>query len=96
MRVSAIRSLGAIGDAKAADPLMERGKALLGNYATQKTENRHFKMEALEIAAALGRLLPNTGNANALKFLRELYMWGRYHDPETAIAWAADRSEEFS
>jgi cyclophilin family peptidyl-prolyl cis-trans isomerase len=95
VRVSAIRALGSLKDAKAADRLLERGKALLGNFAVQKTENRSNKNEALEIAATLGRLLPNTGNQRALTFLRELQRWGQYHDPETMIAWAQIDPEDF-
>ncbi len=67
---------------------MERGKALLGNYAAQKTENRTWKNEALEIAAALGKLLADSKNIDADRFLFDLSFWGDFHDPETAIAWA--------
>lgn len=88
VRVSAIRSLGALKDAKAADKLIERGKALMGNYAVQKTANRWQKNEMLEIATTLGRLVPNTNNENAIKFVRELYIYTYYHSPEVAIAWA--------
>lgn len=88
VRVSAIRSLGALKDARAADALLGRGKALLGNYQYQKTENRREKNECLEIAATLGRLLPNTKNEKAVKFLSALTVWGIGQDTETAVAWA--------
>jgi cyclophilin family peptidyl-prolyl cis-trans isomerase/HEAT repeat protein len=88
VRVSATRALGALKDAKAADKLLERGKSLLGNYQPQKTENRTGKNEALEIATVLGRLLPNSNNEKAVRYLRELCLWGQYHDPEASIAWA--------
>ncbi len=88
VRVSAIRALASLGDAKAADALLDRGKVLMGNFAAAKTQNKYLKNEALEVASALGRLLANSGNKGALAYLRELFNWGRYRDPETAIAWA--------
>jgi cyclophilin family peptidyl-prolyl cis-trans isomerase/HEAT repeat protein len=88
VRVSAIRSLGALKNDKAADKLLERGKSLLGNYQPRKTENRTGKNEALEIATVLGRLLPNSNNEKAVRYFRELCLWGQYQDPETSIAWA--------
>jgi cyclophilin family peptidyl-prolyl cis-trans isomerase/HEAT repeat protein len=87
VRVSAIRSLGALKEASAAGKLLDRGKALLGNYASQKAANRWEKNEALEIATVVGRLLPNSDDEKAIKYLNELYAWGEYRDPETAIAF---------
>lgn len=88
VRVSAIRSLGALKDTKTADKLLDRGKKLLGNYEVQKTANRWEKNEALEIATAIGRLLPNSKNDKAVIYLVELSGWGKFRDPETEIALA--------
>ena len=95
VRVSAIRSLALLKDARAADKLLERAKRLMGNYENQKTANRWQKNEMLEIAAALGRLLANSRNELALKFFRELYLFGQYHDPEVTIAWARVDAKDF-
>jgi cyclophilin family peptidyl-prolyl cis-trans isomerase len=61
----------------------------------QKSANRWQKNEALEVATALSRLIPNTENEKAIKFLNELYLWGQYHDAETTIAWAKIAPKSF-
>ena len=69
VRVSAIRSLAALKEAKAADRLLDRGEALLADYKKSKSAHPTEQNELLEIATALGRLLPNTQNARATRFL---------------------------
>ncbi|HSU24338.1 MAG TPA: peptidylprolyl isomerase, partial [Pyrinomonadaceae bacterium] len=69
VRVSATRSLAALKDAKAADKLLDRGEALLADYKKSKFAHPTEQNELLEIATALGKLLPNTQNARATRFL---------------------------
>ena len=89
VRVSAIRSLGNLKNAKAADKLRERGENLLKAYkkefyAVAPSE----KNELLEIAATLGRILPNSGNDKALSFLNNLGVKDSFNSPEIHIAVA--------
>src|SRR6185369_17196055 len=68
VRVSAIRALGGLKDKQAADKLLERGKYLFSIIRTGPSKNANTnssgypaeKSELLEIAAVLGRLLPNS------------------------------------
>ena len=86
VRVSAIRSLAQLGDAKAAVPLMERGEALLSAYKGSKFAHPTEKSEMLEIAAALGRLLPNSDNEGAVKLLQGMLEADGGISPEIPIA----------
>ena len=88
VRISAIRSLGSLKDVRAAGRLLDLGNALSEYDQAAKAENRTYKNEALEIATVIGRLLTNTENAAAIKFLTELNRWGGYRDPETQTAFA--------
>ncbi len=93
VRVSAIRALGGLKEAKAADKLLERGNYLFStlraNPSNSKTKvNPVEKNELLEIAAALGRLLPNSNNDQAVEFLNKLRQADRFTSPETEIALA--------
>jgi cyclophilin family peptidyl-prolyl cis-trans isomerase/HEAT repeat protein len=71
VRVSAIRSLAALRDARAADHLLERGETLLRQYKAAKQRVPDEKNELLEIAVALGRVLANSDNQRAVRFLAE-------------------------
>ena len=88
VRVSAIRSLGSLKDAKAADRLLERGEKLLADCKKSKFANPVEKSELLEIATALGRILPKTNNERAIKFLDAFRYEDSYQSPETEIAFA--------
>src|SRR5215210_1331421 len=88
VRVNAIRSVGSLKDAKAADKLLERGEKLLGDYKKSKFANPAEKSELLEIAATLGRILPNTNNEKAIKFLNTFGSLDKYTSPEGEIAFA--------
>ena len=90
VRVSAIRALGSLKEAKAADKLIEYGENIfLGFYgATTGMRNPSEKNELLEIATTLGRILPNTSNKKAVKFLNNLRQWDKFVSPETEIALA--------
>jgi cyclophilin family peptidyl-prolyl cis-trans isomerase len=88
VRVSAIRSLGSLKDAKAAGGLLERGENLLTDYKKSKFPNPSEKNELLEIATTLGRMLPNSNNERAIKFLDDFRYSDDYESPETEIALA--------
>lgn len=68
VRVSAIRALGGLKDSRAASVLINRGYELLSS----ERKNPSARNEALEIAVTLGRILPNSLNADAIDFLRTL------------------------
>lgn len=88
VRVSAIRALAALKDVKAAEPLLQHGEVLFAAYKKAKkpnfTPNEHS--EFLEIATALGRLLPNTRNERAVNLFREFGKLDRGNSPEVYIA----------
>lgn len=88
VRVSAIRSLGSLKDARAAGRLLERGEKLLADYKKSKFANPVEKNELLEIASVLGRILPNTNDERAVKFLDGFRKADDYQSPETEIAFA--------
>ncbi|HMQ04984.1 MAG TPA: peptidylprolyl isomerase [Pyrinomonadaceae bacterium] len=88
VRVSAIRSLATLRDAKAADPLLKRGEELLLIYAKAKKPNyipiEHN--EFVEIATALGQLIPNSFNERAIRLFREFGKIDRGHTSEVYVA----------
>lgn len=91
VRVSALRAVGALKDPRAAVPLLQRGSALLINYRAAKARGVTQPVELnelLEVATALSRVLPNTGDARAIGWLRELRDAQECIDPETEIAFA--------
>jgi cyclophilin family peptidyl-prolyl cis-trans isomerase/HEAT repeat protein len=91
VRVSAIRALGSLKDARAALPLLDRAVKLFQSYRAAKTSASALPSETnelLEIATALGRLLANTGNAQAIAFLREFREAEAITAPEIEIALA--------
>ena len=69
VRVSAIRSLAALKNVKAADPLLAHGEKLLAEYTKARKPNfiPSQQNEFIEVATALGRLLANTNNERADK-----------------------------
>lgn len=91
VRVSSIRAISALKDARAAVPLVQRGSALLTLYREAKANGvtRPVELnELLEVATALSRVLPNTGDAKAIEWLRELRDAEQCIDPETEQAFA--------
>ena len=88
VRVSAIRALGSLKDKRAAAKLIERGTKLLSGAKNRKIANPPEKSELLEIASALGRILPNSDDKFAVEFLDELHQADRFSSPETEIALA--------
>jgi cyclophilin family peptidyl-prolyl cis-trans isomerase/HEAT repeat protein len=83
VRVSAIRALASLKDVRAADVLIKRGNSL----ADSERKNSNAQNELLEIASTLGRLLPNSMNADAIDFLRALRVRtnGEAVEVETAL-----------
>lgn len=87
VRVSAIRALGSLKDPKAAEKLIEHGEMLLNDYKKTKTGPPAAKNELLEIATTLGRILPNSNNEDAIRFLEDLRLKDGYVSPETETAY---------
>ncbi len=88
VRVSAIRALGSLKNKSAAENLMASGEKLLTAAKAGKIANPPEKSELLEIASALGRILPNTDDKRAVEFLDELHQADHFTSPETEIALA--------
>ena len=90
VRVSAIRSLALLRDPFAVDKLLEHGEKLLSAFQKNKRPGVEpaEKSELLEIAAALGRLVPKTNDARTVRFLTRLGTADDYSSPETEIAFA--------
>lgn len=86
VRVSAIRSLGSLKNAKAADKLLKHGEKLLADYKKSKFANPSEKSELLEMATTLGRILPNTSDEKATKFLIDFRKMDKFSSSETEIA----------
>jgi cyclophilin family peptidyl-prolyl cis-trans isomerase/HEAT repeat protein len=91
VRVSAIRALGTLRDGRATAPLLERAATLFASYRTAKTGGVTHPQEVndlLEIATALSRILANTWDANAVKWLREFRDAEERKSPEIEVALA--------
>ena len=89
VRISAIRSLGNLKNADAAAKLIERGGKLLKSYKKEFYDIAPpEKNELLEIATTLGRILPNSDEQKALKFLNDFGGKDSFNSTEiqTAIA----------
>ncbi len=87
VRVSAIRALGSLKDAKAAERLIAHGEKLLAAY--KKARKPNFipaeQNEFIELAATLGRIIPNTDNQRADNLLRDFGKIDKGHTPEIYI-----------
>ena len=88
VRVSAIRSVAGLKEKKASAKLIERGNGLLADSKKSPFKTPAEKNELLEIATALGRLLPNSDDKAAVGFLDNLRQVDKYSSPETEIALA--------
>ena len=95
VRVSAIRALGSLKDERAATPLLERGETLFANYQTSRLANPTEKNEILEIVTALGRILQNTNNERAVRFLKRFRIVDQLQSPETETAFARISPERY-
>lgn len=90
VRVSAIRAVAGLKEPKVAAQLIKRGGNLLAVYKKNRlaSANPLEKSELLEIATALGRLLPNSDEKAAVDFLDGFRQEDKYSSPETEIALA--------
>jgi cyclophilin family peptidyl-prolyl cis-trans isomerase/HEAT repeat protein len=91
VRVSSIRALAALKEARAAAPLLVRADKLFASYRAAKsagTTHPRETGELLEIATTLGRLLPNTGDAKAVAWLKEFREAEAMSAPEIEVAFA--------
>ena len=86
--ISAIRALGNLKDARAAKPLIERGQYLLKLVKVSRQFSIEPRNELLDIATALGRIIPNTENEEAFAWLMETGERYGHEDPEIEIAAA--------
>ena len=88
VRVSAIRSLAQLKDPRAADRLIKHGSELLQVY--EKAKKPDFipveHSEFIEVAVALGQIIPNSFNDDAVKLFRAFGKLDRGHTPEVYIA----------
>jgi cyclophilin family peptidyl-prolyl cis-trans isomerase/HEAT repeat protein len=84
VRVSAIRALGSLKDARATNPLLERGH-VLRSAATKTTSQTN---ELLEIATVLGTLRKETNDERAVEWLRSIRPLTGAGAPEVEIAMA--------
>lgn len=72
VRVSAIRALGSLKDARTAEPLLVRGNSLLVTAASSRIARPSELNEILEIATALGTLLRNSRSEKAVSWLQQI------------------------
>ncbi|MEO8650462.1 MAG: peptidylprolyl isomerase [Acidobacteriota bacterium] len=86
VRVSAIRSLAALKDEKAAGPLIARGEELIGEFEASAFPLPAAKSELLEIFTTLGLLIPNSRNERAVDLIRKFAKRDQGHSPEAYIA----------
>jgi cyclophilin family peptidyl-prolyl cis-trans isomerase/HEAT repeat protein len=87
VRVSAIRGLANLKDARAGSALVKRGDLLL-QLVKMNREWAGLTNEVLEVATALGRLLQGTEDKDALSFLRSARTDVSSTAPEIEIALA--------
>ena len=93
VRVSAVRALAQLKDKRAADVLVRRGGLLFAEYRSARTggaANPAEVNELLEVATAVGRVLPNSNDERALTLLRAMREAGVVApEVETALARVA-------
>ena len=82
VRVSAIRALAALKDPRATEPLLKRAELLTPRNLPPNSVEIN---EALEIATALGRVIPQSDNQQAIGWLRRLKLAVRTA-PEVELA----------
>ncbi|MFY9621161.1 MAG: peptidylprolyl isomerase [Pyrinomonadaceae bacterium] len=86
--ISAIRSLASLKDARAVQPLLERGEYLLKLVNVSRQFAIEPRNELLEIATALGRLLPNNDNQAAIDFVKRMHQLTNGEAVEVEVAFA--------
>ena len=88
VRVSAIRALGSLKDARAATPLLDRGKGLLKSAKSTNLDRPSELNEILEIVTTLGNVLRNSRSTDAINWLRTVRAITSAKAPEVEIAMA--------
>jgi cyclophilin family peptidyl-prolyl cis-trans isomerase len=86
--ISAIRALGSLKDPRAVQPLLERGDYLLKLVKVSRQFSIEPRNELLEIATALGKLLPNADNESALNFVKRMHQLTNGEAVEVEVAFA--------
>lgn len=85
VRMSAIRALGGLKDTRAGAPFLERGEQLLVAFRDPRAEEVN---EIVEIATSIGRVLANSKNDRAVRWLRQLRSKLQLASPEVEVAFA--------
>lgn len=88
VRVSAARALAVLKDKSSVDHLIRHGEKLLAAAERSKARQMSQKTELLEIATAIGQLVPNSEDNSAVIFLNKLRMADSFSSAETEIALA--------
>lgn len=97
VRVAAIRSLASLREQKAMPKLIDQGRSYvksMSGTAAKRPRLSPLISELLEIATALSRVVPNTENEEAIRFLNELrFNTDRmYGEVEIALARIAPKA----
>ncbi|HBB97238.1 MAG TPA: hypothetical protein DC054_17820 [Blastocatellia bacterium] len=88
VRVSAIRALGSLKDARATKPLLSRGIMLLSEAKSKRVNRPSELNEILEIVSTLGNLLRNSKSSEAINWLRDVRGLVNAKAPEVEVALA--------
>jgi cyclophilin family peptidyl-prolyl cis-trans isomerase/HEAT repeat protein len=86
--ISAIRSLASLKDARAVQPLLERGEYLLKLTKVSRQFSIEPRNELLEIATTLGRLVPNTDKQSVIDFVKRMHQLTSGEAVEVEVAAA--------
>ncbi len=86
VRVSAIRSLAFSKSEQNGKLLLARAEEIIGEYKASAFRVPTAKSELLELLIAIGRLLTNTRNEQAVDLIREFAKRDQGHSPEAYIA----------
>jgi cyclophilin family peptidyl-prolyl cis-trans isomerase/HEAT repeat protein len=88
VRVSAIRALAGLKDARAGKPLLSRGIMLLSEAKSKRVNRPSELNEILEIVSTLGNLLRNSKSSDAINWLRDVRSLVNAKAPEVEVALA--------
>jgi len=95
VRVSAIRSLASLKEARAVEPLIESGAKLLTQAKSTRFERPSELNEMLEIATALGVILRNQKSEKAIAWLKELRKLVNTTSPVVEVAFARIHPQDY-
>ncbi|HEX7723178.1 MAG TPA: HEAT repeat domain-containing protein [Pyrinomonadaceae bacterium] len=88
VRVSAIRALGSLKDARSSKPLLTRGIILLSRAKSTRVNRPSELNEILEIVSTLGNLLRNSKSSETINWLRDVRALVNAKAPEVEVALA--------